>query len=859
MAINNDYNSLAQKPASKKAVLAHVQPTQRLVLWELDSGAVYKRIVNDYVVGVSVAGVDLTEESNSSLSAGAWFFEYENKTLYVRMADDSSPQSNFVVAEYRLFFSDFGINAPFDLTENGNPVHYEPLIKSTSQFKQELDNAELLGISLESEGQIIFENNSGYFDSRFDKLFWDNKKISIYSYFPDSPITEAKLIFEGEIENKRYTSSRVTFRLKDFIYRLRQPVKLDFFSSADGTISNDVAGVKYKRRIYGQVDGLKMQSLDQVLEGISLTGTIAGSADSPTITGAGTLFLSEVSPGDEISYITDLETKTIKVDSVESDISLTASEETEVPFSNLPATIKHEIPIRTRNRVFHIAGHKLREPTTTVITGVQLNRFTMDTTDFFVNDTIKVGTETAKIKRISGQTIVLFQNLDTFPSAGTTVSKNPIRNIFFNQKELLIDRDFTVSNTTECKINFNDLAEFNATNPQKLEGTLDFTNGSRDVVGTGTNFDAVLKPRDWIVSDDLAHQVYYEILEVVDATNLKLRVAYFGVTNLGSISKRKNVTYIGDESIVTVNCIGKENGSGEWIKTASDAVKDLITTDADLTNLDLDSFTDSKNEAGYIVSFAIPLEPEGEPKTIRETITLINQSVFGSLVARTNFQISYNVLTPDRPTDGVIIKDDDIIGGAKDNFNVGTHSDVRRKITVKYKHFDADRFTGEKGNDSAEFTNNFVDYLIGTKNEKIVDVYLYEQGDAETIAERYGLIHSLTQNIVTIKTKLNLALKNLNDKIYISFERLFDRFGNSDDTQKVGIISAINRGPSETVVTFSDLSNQFNRVGAIADDSSLDFTAAPNGEKILNGYIVDDVTELPDNSDDTQWGTNLIG
>lgn len=854
--VNKTFDEFSKKTSSKKSILAQLEPTQKLVTWELDSGAVYKKTVDFYVVGVFKDTTAFSEGSSASLSAGEFWFDYSDKTLYLRMDDDSNPELSFIVAQYRLFFSDSGYVVSYDLTDTGNEVEYEGLIDSTSSFKQELDNAELLGISLESDGSIRFNNKSGYWDSIFDTLFWDNKICRIHSWFPDTPFSEARLIFEGEIENKSYTSSKVTFRIKDFIYKLRQPISMELFSQSDGTISEDVSGVKYKRRLYGQTNGVKLQSLDQTLNGISLTGTISGLSGSQTISGLGTLFLSELSPGDEISFELFLSIFTFRIDSIQSNTSLTISDEIEKKFGGVPATYKPDIPLRTKNRPQFIAGHKLREPTTNITAGLQLNRFEMDTTDFFVNDTITVGTESSRIKRITDNIIVLFQNLDSFPTPGTTVSKNPIRAAYFNQKELLIDRDFTVQNTaTDCKITLTDTAEFNITFAQKLEGSTSFVNGSRNVTGVG--FDSKLKTRDWIQSNDVAHATWYEILEVVDDTNLILRVAYGG-TNTSGNAKRKNVKYIGDESVVTVDCIGKEDGTGKWVKTASDIVLDLIQDDAGISNIDAASFAEAKIDNDYIMSLKLPLRPDGDPPIIRDVVSLVNQSVFGSLVAKTDFQISYNILTPDKPASLEELKDDDLIGGSEDNFSVSTKSDVRRKITAKYNHFDADRFTGGDGNDSVEFVNTFVDNLIGTKNEKTVDVYLFNQLDAQTIAERYGLIHSLTQNIVRIKAKLNLTLRNLNEKIYINFSRLFDRFGGSSETRKIGIISRIARGPTETSVTFSDLSNQFNRVGNVADDSSADFTTAPDNEKIFNGYIVDNDKEIPGSSDE-QWNTNLIG
>lgn len=852
------FETEAQKTSSEKVILCHIEPSQRLVLWELHSGAVYKRAVDYFGVGMAVDGVDMIQGSSVALNAGEWFFDYSTKTFYVRMADDSNPQASFMVGTYRLFFSNSGHTLSWDLSNQGDQVNYEPIINSTSRFNQEIDNAELLGISIESEGDISFKNDSGYFDPIFDRLIWEFKNIRIYSWFPNTVFSEARLTFEGVIEDKAFTEKSVRFRVKDFIYKLRQPVALELFQNSDGVISEDVAGVRFKRRIYGQVNGLKMQSLNQTLKGYPLTGTITGASESTTITGVGTLFLDELSPDDDIIVVQGFDEFEYKVESITDNTTVIISSEIENAFAGISAIVSPDRPWRKRNRLFHVAGHKLREPVSTITRVLQKNRFEMDVNDFKANDLITVDGEFARIKRISGIQVVLFQNLDDFPSIGDVVTRSPIDSVFFNKKELQVVRDYTVDNTaTECKLTLSELAEFNTTPQQIVLGSATFTNGSLDVTGVGTNFPDEIRPRDWIKSDDIFHQVFYEVREVVDETNLKLRIVYAGPNYTGG-AKRKNVKYIDDESPVTVNAIGKEDADGKWIKTASDAVLDLVKTDAGITNIDLASFAEADDQADYTLSLKLPLETDGEPPIIRDAITLINQSVFGSLIAKTDFSIAYNVLTPDRPQDLTEIRDDDLVGPTS-SFKVSTKSDIRRKITVRYGHFDADRFTGEPGNNSAEYENEFVDFLVGTKDEKSIDCYLLEQDAAVCMAQRYALIHSLPHSVVSIQAKLNLTLKNLNDKIFISLDRLFDRFGGSKNAKKIGIISRISRGPENTSVSFSDLSNQFNRVGAITPDDADEFTVATDDAKIFNGYIVDNDTELPDNSSDDQWNTNLIG
>jgi len=129
----------ADLPVSEKNNLVQVEPSQRLVLWTLDTGAVYRRVVDHYTIDAKVDATSLTEASSKVLAAGEWFFDPEDLTLYVRMSDDSNPQSSFVSATFRLFFSIAPVVLSHDLSSTGDLVEYEARVRSVSRFKQEID------------------------------------------------------------------------------------------------------------------------------------------------------------------------------------------------------------------------------------------------------------------------------------------------------------------------------------------------------------------------------------------------------------------------------------------------------------------------------------------------------------------------------------------------------------------------------------------------------------------------------------------------------------------------------------------------------------------------------------------------
>ena len=843
------------KVASSKVILAHVEPSQRLLLWTLDSGAIYTRSVDHYAIDVKQDTTSLTEASSSSLSAGEWFFDAENKVLYIRLSDDSNPEDSYITGTYRLFFSDAGLNLPHDLTTTGNEVYYESLIRKTSSFKSEVDSADQFGISLEGKGSIDLENSHGFFDSIFDKIQFENKQVSIYAWSKDLPVDQSQIIYKGKIQDKTFSSKSVSFKLKDFISDLKGLVNTGTFSSSDGTIADSIIG-KPKRILYGRNIGVQTQSVDMIADGYDLSGTITLTADSTTVTGSGTSFLSELSPGDEIIY-TDIlgDEQSVGVKSITSDTDLVLTDSAETTESAIAVTVRPSRPYRFANREQYICGHKLIAPSTTVDSNSDYkNRFdAVDASDFLVGFSVNVNGTASKIKRISGNTITLEQGLPTNPTAGQSVTTTPISNVYYNKKKLFPTRDYTVTNSTFCKLTLTDTAEFNIARTKDVAGTsVTFSNGSRDVTGIGTEFTEQIKPRDWIKSDDIGYTTWHEVLEVTDNTNLILRVAYAGANNTGDAS-RKNVELIDDDSIIVCDTLGKENESGDWVKSASDIVADLLSLSG-ITTIDTDEFSTADTEAPFIVAMKVPYGRDDSLPSYRDVISKINQSVFGSLVNNTSLVPTYRVLTPDKPNSMPILEDNDIL-----SFSVSSKTDLKSDWLGRYAPFDSDKFNlGESGSSVLEYNSEYVSNVIGLTQREEVDIFLYELADARQILQRYAFFHELSQSVIRIKTKINTIDLSVGDKIQVDFNRLYKRKGDFGSRKKVGVISSIAKRSDGVELEVSDLGNIFNRAANIADDSSADFTSAPESEKIFNGYIVDDDLEIPDITSEAEWSVNLI-
>lgn len=849
-----NYNEFASLPISSKVVLCHIYASKRLAVFEVFSGSVYRRQVSHFVSSVDEDGTSLTQASNTSLSAGQFYYDIQGGYLYVRMSDDSNPKTKNVVVDYKFFFSSIPIALPHDLG-SGDEVYYEGRLKKNSPTNKELDD-EQIGIVLETATNVSIENTDGYFDQLYDTLIFENKRIVLWSWSELILLSKKQVLFDGFIQHKKFGNT-VSFSCKDSIYSLRKNIDAENFSENDGNIPERYLN-KPKRRLFGRFKQLQCTPVDAVLDGFQLTGTVSSITLTRNLSGVGTNFLDEVSPDDEIIFFDEYDTKIFTVESITSDTLLTLSSEPETAVSG-SVLCKPARPWRKKNRNWHIAGHKLRAPSTTITDSRAPNRFVVsDVSDFEAGDLIEVNGEEAFILRISQNLIVLSANLQAGkPDNGWSVTKNPLTKAYAKGSEIFINRDWTVNNgANNAILQLDELTEFNIAREITTTYTLNFTNGTRQMTRTGYDLTQVLQSRDWIRIDNVSYPTWYEVLSVVydpdtDTSTITTRTNYIGPTG-ASTARIKNVDLIDDDSVICVDCIGQER-NGAWIKTASDAVKDIIENDLGLSNIDTDSFIESDFDAPFVLSYAIPEEIGGNKTKIRDVISNINKSVFGSLTINNNFQFKYQVLTPEKPTDLELIKDDDIIGVS----SINSKNEIVRKVSSSYSFF-ADKFTGDKSFELYEFENDFVDKLVGVQSELEIDTYLFYLDDAKTIAQRYALYNSLSQSTLTIRGKLNLALKSLNDKIYIQLDRLYKRFG-SVSNRKIGIINKVSNDGRNVELKVNDLGNTFNRVGNIADDSSNDFTSADDDEKIKNGYIVDDDILTPDTSDDSSIYSNLIG
>ena len=832
------YSSEALKTRSEKITLVTIDSVEQVKLFT-SNGADWDRVTNYFVVGVKENGTPIA----------TWTYTPSTKTL--KIVGGADPKTRKISLTYRHFFSNAAVILPYDLA-TGADVEWEPRILSIGSIGQQLDN-ENTGIVLESSSNVALANRDGFFDSFFDTHIWENQAVKFYSWFPNIPISERRQLFEGVIETKNFSETQVTFNIKDFVFKLKNRLNLELFSESDGDILPSILETP-KRRIYGQADYVKCVSLDATLNGFS-AGQIQGDSGSSTITTASADFLDGFTPGDEIIVTINNAEYKLTIDSIESNTSLTISEPLEITIPPLTeCRLRPKLSHKTRNRNWHIAGHKLRSITRTLATVISPNKFTLaDTSELNNGDYVSVDGEFTTIRRISGDIVVLNTNISPTPSPGATFFKMPVSRAFLGTKELTYIRDYVeVNNTGGCKIELDPLAEFNIADQRTLNISFGFINGEREISTSDiVDLKTILRPNDYIRSSSTSRTTWYQILDVKEQTVILRTPLSFSGGPFTETAFYKNVDVIDENSLVTVHCLGMEKSSA-WIKTPSDAVRDMILNDAGFPSINETSFSKAKTDCDYILSMVIPDSIGGDVPNIRDTITKINNSVFGSLYGDSTNSISFSILNSRKPESITALKDDDIL-----SFSIETTQKIVNNVIVNYRPY-VDVLSEEDVFLKYSFASSFVDDLIGIESVTERTLYLYETSRAEIMAQRIALYNSMTNSSAKIKAKMNLSEVVVNDKIYLNLDRLYSRYGGLDK-RKLGSVTGTKKDGYGTEITITDLGNIYNRVPSIAPDSTLDYSTATNDDKIKWGYILDDDTLTPDPANEEGLGNFIIG
>jgi hypothetical protein len=842
-----DYQNLA---SSEKLVLATLDASKRLMGWELHAGSVYK------LEGVNFPALMFIEDSGTAYTAvsavgdvttSKYYYDRTNQIIYIRTTGSDNPNSRFLVATFRLFFASGPIALPYDLN-TGYEVYWEPLISSNSEFGVEIDTINQTSEAIEGSGSLTLINDQDFWPSNFDKLTFENKNVSVYSFHRDLAPTEATLIFKGKVEKRSYKPNSISFQLKDALAELKAPIDIPFIEDLAERHSESLARA-YQRSIYGRVFGFRPTNIDEVNDGYPIAGTLAVTYGSSTITGTSSSFLAELSPDDKL-VIDGIQ---YTVATVASDTSATLTENYVGPnASGLTAYLIPDQPKRWMNRVWKVSNHALKEPVTTTLSGSTLVRLYVTSTEgIFAGDKVYVGApgsgELVTVERVVNDTLLkLSTSLLSAPASGVAVKRPAIQNVRIDDLELRYERDYSVD-ATNGLLTLEPEAEANASPVRQIATNLTFALGSRSVVGTG--LDTIFKPGYMV---GMVGEVdFFEVLSVTE-TELTLRTeSTFGGMDLGQY---KSLIF-NDEPVLTCDVLGRtddDTTTGNLLRTGPDIVRQLLIDAGLSAYIDDDSFDDASEIAFQDIGLVIPSEySDTKLPTYREVINDINKSILGSLTQTNAFELSYLVIEPRKDSTRLKLREEDILDFSIDN---NAQNMIKTSI-VEYCPKEYDYTVKQSSISTEQKTSDTSTYILKTDKTKTFSTKLVEETDARTLANRWAFILENTSGAIKVKTKLQGALIEVGDIVDIEHEKLFVRFGGTQ-SRRLAIVEKVTKDGKNVTIEAVDLSNAFNRCANITENTAVEYADSTEAEKLVNGYITD-TYGMQDNDPDT-FGSNLI-
>lgn len=846
----NTRSEFINQPSSEKLILAHIHANRRIINWTLDSGSIYKRTLPNFVNAIKVVNSPLTQVfTQGAVIAGTFYFDIETSTAFIELSDSSNPVDNEIIIQFRFFFSNAGISTSWNLGLTDKHVYYDGRILKTPGYNHKIGIEQNLS-SVVGTGLLELESTDGALDELYDRFIFENQELFIYSWNRHIPIDQAEIIYRGRVTNKTFDINTFSFTVKDQLFDLLQTLPQDVYTDLDN-VNDSILG-QIKRWIYGRVDGLKLQSVDQIGNGYSITGTVSGVSDTFILTGIGTLFLAELSPNDTL-FIDTLE---LIIDTIESDTSLTLTAEPSYAFLGLSALVKPDISTTIKNRIFFVAGHATAKLTKIVVDIKQFNRVILnDTIGLKTGDFVEFSTgERIEIKTVApGNIIVLRKNLIQIPSISTAVIRQPVQRVFFEGTPITSE-NFTIANTpTDTKITLTSTVEFDLAKTRSLNVELAFINGSRNVSTTdAVDLRDIVKPRDFIRPTDITFTTFYEVLSV-DEQSLKIRTIFTDPTHTGA-SQGRLPKYIGDDSILSADVLGRtvdNTASGTWLETAPDIILDILGQ-LNITNIDISTFTEAALDAPQLISLTIPFNPSSTLTTGKNIIDKLNKTIIGALTLNNDLDLLYKVLLVESADDLIVIQDSDI-----QSWKIkATNGKTFRNSVISYRHQDIIRDTLESGSFTATFSSEFVEKYIGTNNTNEIDAFLYNTSDAEILSHRDIFINQLGRATIELISDLKLENIDIGDVVVIDIRRLYKRFGDESTRKKLAYVIGKKKTGQEIIWSLSDLNNTFNQAGIIAPNTTNDFTSATEDEKLKFAFITDS-NGIVDDDEDTA-GINLI-
>jgi len=840
------YSTFKDKKSSEKITLVHAHSKAYLYEFSVYSGSVYNKTPDHFVTGISKNGVAQTSVSSvGAVADGKYFYDIVNNVLYIHTSTYSTDE---YIVTYRHYYSTAPINMAYNLADTGEHVAYEARVKKSVPYSVTVDNSNTSVVIIGS-GTLTLDNTDKALDSIFSKLYWEGQSVKIYSYNRDIDASEAKLIYDGIIEYKKYDDNTISFKIKSTFEFFKRDVDNNAYASGDGVRSDLVDTIK--SRIFGTANGVKLVSTDAIPDaGYTITGTITGNAATTTVTGSGTSFLKELSPNDKITTADGVE---FTVLTVQSDTSLTTASDIETTFTAQAAVSKPEQGLPFKNRVYDVADKTLRETQVTINIKLSGDKFVVsDIDDLQSGDIIEVNSQFREVETVTdgSNTLITTTAFDPQPSATDTITRHPVQAVYYLGEEIAYANITYNNNSITLADNF----EQTITGAKVLDtGSWSYSTSGRTMTRSAANeaLGTIVKPRDFVSLDGIN---YYEVLNV-GQTTIDVRTA-FGENNSTSTLYVKSITVVANDSVIYADVFGEtedNTSSGTWVKTGAQVVKKLLTEAGLSSSLNTTSFTTATANQNATVSMVLPKDAHSDsmPK-LKDTFDYISESLLASLIIDSNQQIKYLINQLDVDFDTIpTLSDYDVISWK----SKVESNELYSQTIVEYNNKQVDTVTEEPSVDTKSATSDIVTNVLGLAKTHRRNTCYLNQADADAAARRLSLMHELNNTVISVKGSLNLSDYAVGDPVRVDFD-LPTNFGDIESNERIMVITSVKNDGEFINLVLSDFGNLYSRRCVTTPNTANEYTSASTEEKLLYSYITDS-RGLVD-TDETTKGRNII-
>lgn len=299
-------------------------------------------------------------------------------------------------------------------------------------------------------------------------------------------------------------------------------------------------------------------------------------------------------------------------------------------------------------------------------------------------------------------------------------------------------------------------------------------------------------------------------VQSIDAAYVKGVSAPIASTNIAKgLLNILTATYTPGD-LVTVDCGGYQSGT-TLIENPVEILKQvLILFDQFYGSLryDLNSFAAAKIKAeDYPCGLAITDFRSGI-----DIISEIMKSCLGTFYINNSGLFGVTIWDTELPSSLDTVSDIEIVNNS---FKAVTkYDEIRKTMRVGYsKNWQADEYA------YSEISNNSTEFLYGITRSRTVQTLLSSSAGAEKFRDRLGLLSETATVELTFKEKVQLAKKNIGDRISLSFKRTPDESNfNWLDDKPVDIVK-IKKDFAKNIftVTVDDLKGIGSSIGHWAD------------------------------------------